>query len=190
MHLEYSYVFFFVFFSVVRYLITCMQRPDVRTFGLLTFPSVPSTHTFHWPVSYTRLQCRDTFTFLWNLRHLWPTIPDLITPQHCSFWAQIWQRCMRHKFVWVCVYIKHIIDDEDQASGKMLGNNSYSSSMVSGHCADVWAKELKQATVHMRSCQCCGPALASFSEAGGLCFKRLRDGNNQILSWSEEHKGM
>lgn len=27
----------------------------------------------------------------------------------------------------VCVYIKHIIDDEVQACGKMLGNNSYSS---------------------------------------------------------------
>lgn len=160
-----------------------MQRPDVRT-----FPSVPSTHTFHWPVSYTRLQCRDTFTFLWNLRHLWPTIPDLITPQHCSFWAQIWQRCMRHKFVWVCVYIKHIIDDEDQASGKMLGNNSYSSSMVSGHCADVWAKELKQATVHMRSCQCCGPACWLWLASVRWVDCALRDWETAITKFSPDQK--
>lgn len=35
----------YFFFSIVRYFLTCMQRLDVGTFGLLTFLSVPSTHT-------------------------------------------------------------------------------------------------------------------------------------------------
>lgn len=127
--LKHEHIVCIFFFSIVRYFLTCMQRFDVGTFGLLTFLSVPSTHTFHRPVSCARLQCRDTFAFLWNLRNLWPTIPDLITPKRCRVLAQTWQRYMRHKFVWVCVYIKRIIDDEHQASGKMLGNNSYSSYM-------------------------------------------------------------
>lgn len=37
-------------------------------FSLLTLPSVPSAHAFCWPASYWRLQCRDTCSFLWNLR--------------------------------------------------------------------------------------------------------------------------
>lgn len=56
---------------------------------------------------------------------------------------------------------------------------------VSGHCADVWAKDLKQATVHMHLCQCCGSArwlwLTSMKRVD--CVLRDRNGNkpNSLL---------
>lgn len=113
--------------------------------------------------------------------NLWPTIPDLITPQRCWFWAQAWA-AMHEAYICMCVCVcVCIYKTHNQWWSAGVWENVRKQQLlllhVSGHCADVWATELKAAMVRMLWCQCCGSARGLWLASGrrvNHTLKRMR----------------
>lgn len=111
------------------------------------------------------------YCLVWS--NLWPEIPGPVTPEPED---KRKLPCMRSFFrVYVCVHMTHI---RWWSAG--LWENVRKQQLlllhVSGHWADPCGKELKQASVHLLSCQCCGLAV-------GLCLFSVRQVSSSLREW-------
>lgn len=111
------------------------------------------------------------YCLVWS--NLWPEIPGSVTPEPED---KRKLPCMRSFFrVYVCVHMTHI---RWWSAG--LWENVRKQQLlllhVSGHWADPCGKELKQASVHLLSCQCCGLAV-------GLCLFSVRQVSSSLREW-------
>lgn len=106
------------------------------------------------------LACRDTCTFFWNLMKFVAENTWLNHSRARLILSTDWA-AMHEAYICMSVHT-YIYKTHNQWWSAGVWENVRKQQLlllhVSGDCADVWAKELKQATAHMLSCQCCGSA--------------------------------